>query len=584
MNYNVLPKNKECRSLIEQVLFNRGLTFAEIEQYLEPEAKVCHNPDFLDNIGLAAKELIKAILRQDHIHIQIDSDCDGYTSSAVLLNYLHRVFPATVENCFSYSLHDSKAHGIAIESIPANTKMVIVPDASSDEYDIHKQLNERGIIVIVLDHHSAEKKADDPAIIVNNQMCDYPNKALSGVGIVYKFCLVLDKILKVSYADDYLDLVALGLIADMMDVRPLETRYYICEGLRELRSPFFKAMAEKNEFKIKGEYNSFTVGWYIAPFINAMARSGTLEQKQMFFKSLLEYETFKLVPSTKKGEKGQEETILTQAVRTCGNVKRNQDAQKTAMLPIIHDYIVKNNLLSEPILIIKLEEAIDHNLNGLIANQVMSEYRRPVLILTKRQNPDLNMETWEGSARGFAVNEVDDWRKFILDSGYAIYAAGHPMAFGVGFTPDKLEEFRKYCWHRFSAASLDPVYKVDFAWSSKDNFDGDIITLGESKHLWGKELEEPMIALVNVNLTADKIQLLGKGTLKITIPHSKTTCIKFGFGEERYEQLMNYFTPNVSSIQMTIIGHCQINDFMGYNPQIEIKDFSVAPLLKIWDF
>ena len=108
MNYNVLPKNKECRSLIEQVLFNRGLTFAEIEQYLEPEAKVCHNPDFLDNIGLAAKELIKAILRQDHIHIQIDSDCDGYTSSAVLLNYLHRVFPATVENCFSYSLHDSQ--------------------------------------------------------------------------------------------------------------------------------------------------------------------------------------------------------------------------------------------------------------------------------------------------------------------------------------------------------------------------------------------------------------------------------------------------------------------------------------------
>ena len=126
----------------------------------------------------------------------LKSDCDGYVSAAILLNYLHRVFPATVENNFSYGVHANKHHGIG-SKFTDDISLVVVPDASSNENDLHKELIAKGIKVIVLDHHQAEKDSEDAAIIVNNQMCDYPNKALCGGGIVYKFCKVLDDMLGV---------------------------------------------------------------------------------------------------------------------------------------------------------------------------------------------------------------------------------------------------------------------------------------------------------------------------------------------------------------------------------------------------
>lgn len=82
-----------------------------------------------------------------------------------------------------------------MELIPPNTTLVIAPDSSSNDYDIHKALNDSGIDVIVLDHHHADK-VSEYACVVNNQLCDYPTKSLSGVGIVYKFCQYLDQVLE----------------------------------------------------------------------------------------------------------------------------------------------------------------------------------------------------------------------------------------------------------------------------------------------------------------------------------------------------------------------------------------------------
>lgn len=78
-------------------------------------------------------------------------------------------------------------------------------------------LKSSGIATIVLDHHLCD--IDNPnAIVINNQLSDYPNKDLSGVGVVYQFCRYIDSLLKTNYADNYLDLVALGNCADMMSM------------------------------------------------------------------------------------------------------------------------------------------------------------------------------------------------------------------------------------------------------------------------------------------------------------------------------------------------------------------------------
>ena len=579
MNYTLIQSTEKARSVVEQVLLNRGLAADKIARYINPTEDEVISPYFLDNISAAVKEVLMTIFKQENIYVQIDSDCDGYTSAALLLNYLHRSFPAYVESHVSYGLHSKKHHGINIEDVPEGTKLVIIPDASSNEVEFHKQLFDKGIHTVVLDHHHAPIDETDPAIIVNNQMCGYPNKALSGVGIVYKFCLVIDEILASSYADTYLDLVALGMIADMMDLRELETRYLIVEGLKDIRNPFFLEMVNKNEFKIKGEFNSFTISWYVAPFINAMTRSGTLEEKKLLFQSMLEYEAYKLVPSTKRGCAGTEELLVEQAVRVCGNVKNRQEKEKQHTLDIIYEAINKQDADKRNVLIIQLEESLDNNLNGLMANHIMAEYKKPTLILTKRDKED--GVTWEGSVRGYITENVSDWREFIENSGYAMYAEGHPFAFGVGFVPEQLEKFKDYIEEVFPD-TFEKSYKIDFLWTDKQDLDKNILELAEYRYLWGQEVSEPLVMIKTV-IEKENIALMGKGTLKITISDTKTTCIKFGFGEDKYFNLLSYIGDN-KGIAVEIVGYCRKNEWNGnVSPQIEIQDYNIKKILK-WNF
>lgn len=575
MNYTLIEPTQRARSVVEQVLLNRGLDADKIARYIEPTEDESFDPHLLDNIIHAAKTLLLAIMNQKKIYVQIDSDCDGYTSSALLLNYLHRLFPSTVENNIAYGLHSKKHHGINMDDIPVGTQLVVVPDASSNEVEFHKQLFENDIMCIILDHHHAEVDRTDPAIIVNNQMCSYPNKALSGVGIVYKFCCVLDEIMRTSYADGYLDLVAVGMIADMMDMRELETRYLTVEGLKDIRNPFILELAKKNEYKIKDEFNPFTISWYVAPFINAVTRSGSMEEKQLLFKSMLEYEAYRLIPSTKRGCSGSEELLVEQSVRTCGNVKSRQEKEKKNTLDIIYNAIQEQNSNESNVLIIQLEQSLDNNLNGLLANHIMGEFGKPTLILTKRDKD--GVITWEGSARGYQTKEVEDWRQFIMDSGYCMYAEGHPFAFGVGFTPEKLEGFKKYIDLRFEE-KIEKNYKVDFIWTDKNTLDDNIINLASYRHLWGQEVGEPLV-LLQFTFKEENVALMGKGTLKFSIPGTKTTCIQFGYGEEEYFNLRTLFSQG-EGLNIQIIGYCRINEWNGNcSPQIEIKDFSIERIV-----
>ena len=194
-----------------------------------------------------------------------------------------------------------------IDTIPTDVKLVIAPDSSSNDYDVHKELKEKGVDVLVIDHHEADKESEY-ACVINNQICGYPTKSLSGVGMVYKFCSYIDTLLNVDYADQYLDLVALGMVADMMDLRDYETKHLINKGLKSIRNPYFRGMVERQEYQLKNGITPFGIAFYIAPYVNATIRMGTQEEKVMLFESMLDYRGYELVPSTKRGCKGQQET------------------------------------------------------------------------------------------------------------------------------------------------------------------------------------------------------------------------------------------------------------------------------------
>lgn len=235
----------------------------------------------------------------------MDSDYDGYASSSLLLNYIYTRFPSAI-NKFIYSVHDTKAHGIDMNSIPDKTTLVIAPDSSSNEEEKHKELADRGIDVLVIDHHHADRESPY-ACIVNNQLCDYPTKSLCGGGMVYKFCQYLDTLFEDNIADNFLDIVASSLVGDMMDLRDFETHYLVQQGLKNLRNPFIVGMAMKNEYSLGKDITPMGVAFYIVPLVNAVTRVGTIEEKILLFESMLEWKAYDMIPSTKRGCKGQQE-------------------------------------------------------------------------------------------------------------------------------------------------------------------------------------------------------------------------------------------------------------------------------------
>ena len=403
---------------VEQVLANRGIAPENVEHYLNTTDEDILSPMLIMNIEEGVKVLIQAIARGDKVLIQIDSDCDGYTSAAALINYLNRLFPGFVQSNIYYRIHSGKQHGILLETVPDDVKLVIAPDSSSNDYEVHQALQARGVNVLVIDHHEADQISEN-AVIINNQLCDYPTKSLSGVGMVYKFCSYMDELLNVDYADDYLDLVALGMVADMMDLRDYETRHLITRGLANIRNPYFKGMVDKQAYSLKDGLSPIGVAFYIAPYVNATIRMGTQEEKLMLFESMLDYRGYELVPSTKRGCKGQQETRVEQACRNCTNIKSRQTKARDAALENIERIIEEKKLLNNKILAIKLDTfEADKNLTGLIANQLMAKYQRPVLLLNKTE------DGWEGSGRGYDKSKFDNLREFLKESDLVLYAEG----------------------------------------------------------------------------------------------------------------------------------------------------------------
>ena len=569
-----IPQTIELTA-VERVLTNRGISINEIDHYLNTTDNDILEPTLISNIEEGAKMLIKHISQNDKVLIQIDSDCDGYTSAAVLMNYLNCLFPGFVQNNILYRIHTGKQHGLIPETIPEGVKLVIAPDSSSNDYEEHRQLKERGIDVLVIDHHEADKISDD-ACVINNQLCDYPTKSLSGVGMVYKFCSYLDQRGNNDYADQFLDLVALGLVADMMDLRDFETRHLVTRGLEQIRNPYFKGMVKRNEYSLRDGITPIGVAFYIAPYVNATIRMGTQDEKLMLFESMLDYRGYELIPSTKRGCKGQMETRVEQACRNCTNIKSKQTKARDASLNTIERIIEEKNLLENKILVVKLnpEHAADKNLTGLIANQLMSKYQRPVLLLNKIINEDGSI-SWEGSGRGYDKSKFDNLREFLNESNLTMYAEGHANALGAGIKDELFEEFINYSNQALDKFDFTPCYKVDFIFNGGDFKGKDIIEIANLKSLWGQGVEEPYIVIEHINVYKDNLQLMSKDkspTLKITLPNG-TSLIKFKSSNEEYEKLYS----ELGCVTINVVGRCEQNIWNGIvNPQITIEDYEIV--------
>ena len=571
MKYKLIAKPNKNYSPMQQILVNRGIDVKDIEHYLKTSDADILNPDLLDNMIEGVKRLISAIKNQEKIFLIVDCDADGFTASAALVNYIYKVFPSAMD-LLSIQLHEGKEHGIEekwLEEIVANEyKLVICPDASSNDYEQHKFLKDNGIDVLVLDHHDAEEVSEN-AIIINNQLSGYPNKTLSGVGIVYKFCSKIDELMKIKEADTILDLVSLGMIADMMDMRNFETKHLIQKGLTRIENPFFKALVERQAYSIGETVTPIGVAFYIAPLINATIRVGTQNEKEVMFKAMLNHCAYDMIPSTKRGEKGKTEAVVVQAVRNATNVRNRQKKARDNGFEYVEQIIAANNLDKNKIIVVQVSEDLDKNLTGLIANQLMAKYQKPVLLVRETDEGLL-----QGSARGYDKSELKDLKSFLLESGFMEYAEGHAAAMGVGIYKDKVNALVDYSNTVLANYDFSACYDVDYEYMSNDFKAQDIIDIGSMKSLWGKGVDEAMVVIKGIKITSNNITLMSANknpTIKITLQNG-TSLIKFGASQSEFESL-----KSSGYTEIDVIGTCAINEWQGMiTPQILIKDYEVV--------
>ena len=589
MKYQLIKPMNPHYTAIPQILTNRGIPADEIAHYLHTTDEDVSSPLDLGEAALnaAAQTLIQHIFSKDKMLVICDCDCDGFTSAALLINYLYDLFPAYVETGLKWFVHEDKQHGLEDVMDYINThdfKLVIAPDASSNDYDYHKELKAKGIDVIVLDHHLADKVSED-AIIINNQLCDYKNKELSGVGVVYQFCRFIDMKMKSNFADNYLDLVALGLTGDMMSLTSFETKHLIHKGFepQNIKNPYIYEMWQKNKFKLGEHITSIDAAFYIVPMINAVQRSGTIEEKEILFKSMLKYEAFKMIDSTKRGCKGQMEKLVEQAVRMSTNVKNRQTRVQDSSIEYLENLIEQKDLLKHKVLLFTLEPGkVDKNVAGLIANKFAAKYQRPCCILTRGgyveeiyNGEKIQTPTFAGSARGYEMSGVTNFKDICEETNLIEWTAGHQNAFGMCITTDSIDDFLAATDKALVNMSSEPIYYVDYIYNGADIHPTDILEISDLDNLWGKDMDEPLVAIKEIKISKDMVTVYRKSsnTLKITLPN-KVSLMKFNATDEECEALENH---TGAYVRLDIVGKCNKNEWMGnVSPQVFIEDYEIT--------
>lgn len=502
---------------------------------------------------------------------------DGYTASALLINYLHDQFPNWTENYLEWIHHEKKQHGLAdlYEDIINKNKysLIICPDSSSFDGEYHEILYDNGIKVICLDHHpeSEEMKESQYAAVINNQLCDYPNKYFSGVGIVWQFCRYLDNFLNTNYSNDYLDLLSIGNTGDMQSLLSIETKHLINKGLKSenIHNPFIYHMWQKNKFKLGDQMTSWGATFYIVPLVNAITRSGTQEEKEVVFNSMIKFKAFEKVPSTKRGHYvGEEETIVDQALRICTNVKNRQTKAVEKAEELVQERITNNNLLDNKVLLLLLNPGeVDSGIAGLLANRLMAKYQRPCCVLTE------NGDIYQGSARGCDRVGITDFRKICEETGETVFTAGHAGAFGLALQKSSVPAFIQKTNAALIDMSDEPIYYVDYIYNGTNINSQNILDIADMDCYWGKDMEPSLVAVRELEITQDMITIYNKSsiTIKITLPNNINLML-FNAKEED----VNKFTNNDTRIIMDCVGEPRKNDWCGnITPQIFITEYDI---------
>lgn len=576
MKYKLYSNNSSLNNVVDTVLENRGVEDPVHYLNLGEEAIIPYSK--LDNIDKAVDVFMRHFNCKNTISILVDEDVDGFCSGAMMYLYIKKMdkdYPV------SYILHGrAKAHGLSDDvEICKDTKLLIIPDAGTNDVDQCMELREKGIDVLILDHHEAER-GNPYATIVNNQISsNYPNKDFCGAGVVYKFLQALDEENWNEFADDYLDLCALANISDVMDMRSYETRCITNIGLLNIKNKAFAALINAQEYSMNGKINIHNIQWSITPIINGMIRIGSSAEKDLLFRAFIEQdEYFEYKKRTTKDKPAEviQESIYDRAARLCKNAKSRQDKMREKGVQAICD-MVDQQSDDNKVVVADVTELLDSGLTGVVAIKIAEQYNKPCILLKRHMDFQTNQMVYGGSARNLNHSPIDNLKDVVNSTGI-INGQGHANAFGIVDLPtDRLDEAIAELNEKLKDVVYDATYRVDFILDIDHVNIPLIVELSKFEDIVCQGIEEPMLAIENISLTRDSFEIFGKNedTISFSIDGIKYVQFKCKAGNKLYDFLQDAWNDD-DSVTFHIVGTPSINEYNGVRtPQIIIEDVSV---------
>jgi len=516
IHIDITQQLQEYPPILRQLLYNRDINTAEkARMYLGAVFLSGYSPEMMKGIPDATDRISSAIDKGETIAIYGDYDVDGVTATALLTLVLRQLgarVQGYIPNRFDegYGLNNE-----ALDSLKAdNVKLVITVDCGIRSLDEAEHARKIGLDLIISDHHlpTAEIPIALAVIDPKQPADDYPDKNLVGVGLAFKLVqAVLKRIYGLSVKnketsdlDQFLDLVALGTIADMA---PLvgENRLLVRKGLQYLRWPTRQGiMSLIGVSQLQPEtISSESVSFVLAPRLNAAGRLDS---------ALAALELFLTEDVTKT-------SFLAQLLDN-----QNRERQQVTKEVLLHaeQLAFANN--PDQLLLFAAHESYNPGVIGLAASRLTEKYYRPAIVAQRGE------EYTRGSCRSiteFNITEALDQCADLL-----IRHGGHATA--AGFTvknaqlTELIERMQSIAQDELIDRDIRPTYRADMEISLSD-LKPDI--LKEIEYLQPTGPQNPPASFVSRNLKVLRSRALGNegAHLKMTVTDGRITYEAIAF-------------------------------------------------------
>ncbi len=429
----------DISEVLASIISNRNIdNIDDAKAFLSPMLKsVMPDPKKLLDIDKAMQRVIRALNDEEKITVFADYDVDGATSGALLYKFFASIGESVdvyVPNRFSEGYGPNN---VAFDNIKYNgTSLVIIVDCGSVAFEPLSYAKKIGIDVIVIDHHITETVLPESIAVLNPNRYDetFQPKTLAAVAVTFLFLVGLRaELRKNKWFDgdiqepdmmDFLDIVALGSVCDLMPLIPLN-RAFIKHGLKLIeKGSNYGITALMEVAKIRCKVQSHHLGYTIGPRINA---GGRLDDSSL---------GFKLLTANSKDA----------AMVIADTLEMLNTERKTLEALTLEDAInsVKNSNRPTDTVVIAIGSEWHVGVLGIIASRLKEEYHKPTFIMTLDEKKGIakgSVRSISGVDAAMLIQEAKDL-SLILEGG------GHAMAGGFSIAKEKIEEFAAYLQKR----------------------------------------------------------------------------------------------------------------------------------------